>query len=256
MIISLITPTYNSAKTILDTLKSVSGQIFNSQIDQSLEYIIIDGASKDDTLKIIREYSEANNLKVKLISEPDHGLYDAMNKGIKIASGDLVGILNSDDIFKDNQILSKVAACFNSQAEIDACYGDLEFVSSDDLNKVVRFWRAGNYQENKLNNGWIIPHPTFFARRSVYEKFGFFRSEFKIAGDYELMLRFLKINKIKTFYLPEVLTRMRIGGVSSQNLKQRRKGWRELKQAWRVNNLKVPPLFIMRRIFFKLKQYL
>lgn len=248
MKISIITPSFNSTGTIEKTIESVL-----NQSHKDLEYIIIDGASTDGTKEIIEKYKKI--FPIIYISEKDQGIYDAMNKGLKLATGDIIGILNSDDVFKDEKTLSKIANCFQTEKEIDACYGDLEFFESSDLNKVVRFWRAGEYQEKKLNNGWIIPHPTFFARRVVYEKFGFFRPEFKLAGDYELLLRFLKINKIKTAYLPEVLTKMRVGGVSGHNFKQRQRGWQELKQAWEVNNLKLPRFFIIRRILFKIKQF-
>jgi len=249
MKISLITPTYNSAKTIRDTLDSVAGQTY-----RDLEYIIIDGVSRDETLAIITEYQE--RLDIRLISEPDAGLYDAMNKGIGLASGDIVGILNSDDFFKSKTSLEKIMTGFQSNPQAEACYADLEFVSPDNPHKVVRFWKAGTYQEKKLNNGWIIPHPTFFVKRRVYQQFGAFRPEFKLAGDYELLLRLLKLHHLPVAYVPEILVCMRAGGESGRNIKQRQTGWQELEKAWAINGLKLPRLFILRRIFFKLHQYL
>jgi len=249
MKISVITPSYNSAATIRDTLASVAGQIYRDR-----EHIIIDGASSDRTIDIVKEFS-ANAGLISFISEKDGGLYDAMNKGIERAQGDIIGILNSDDFYKNNQVLATVAAAFDQDQGLDAIYGDLEFVGHDDTSKVVRFWPAGEYKEKKMNNGWTIPHPTLFLRRAVYRKFGKFRTDLELAGDYELTLRLLKIGKIKTAYLPLTLVSMRSGGRSGQNLKQRIKGWRELKKAWLINNLPLPPFFIARRLFSKLGQY-
>ena len=187
MTISLITPTYNSAQTIFRTIESVTAQNYSE-----LEYIIIDGASKDNTKDIILGFKDKIN--IKFISEADQGIYDAMNKGIKLASGEVVGILNSDDMFDNPEVLMKVAALFNDN-KIAAVYGDIKYFASD-VNKTTRLWRAGKYQENKLNNGWVIPHPSLFIRREVYEKCGLFRTDFKLAGDYEFILRILKIHKI------------------------------------------------------------
>ncbi|MFA5886389.1 MAG: glycosyltransferase family 2 protein [Patescibacteria group bacterium] len=248
MKISIITPTYNSGATIGDTLNSLL-----QQTGVELEYIVIDGASSDNTLDIIRAYSA--KIGITLLSEPDQGLYEAMNKGIKLATGDIIGILNSDDFYKDESILKKVVHCFEENPDCQACYGDLEFVERDNPKKIVRFWRAGKYAAQKLNSGWTIPHPTLFVRREVYQQYGAFRPDFKIAGDYELILRLLKKEKISTFYLPEILVCMRSGGRSGRNLKQRRAGWRELKLAWRINNFKLPPLFIIRRLLSKIRQY-
>jgi glycosyltransferase len=224
MKLSLITPTYNSAKTIRDTLNSVNHQ---SKID--LEYIIVDGNSTDQTLKIIKEYQ--NNLPLTIISEPDNGLYDAMNKGISRATGDIVGIINSDDFYQNNTALQKIINIFITHPDIDIVYGDLEFVDSLNIKKVIRFWRAGEYKEKKLANGWTMPHPTMFVRKQVYEKYGTFNPNFHLAGDYELTLRLLKKDKVNVFYYHETLVAMRAGGRSGKNLKNRQAGWRELKLA-------------------------
>ncbi|MDD2680641.1 MAG: glycosyltransferase family 2 protein [Patescibacteria group bacterium] len=247
MKLSLITPSYNSAATITRTVESVIAQNYSD-----LEYIIVDGASKDNTKDIVLSYQ--NKINIKFISESDSGIYEAMNKGVKLANGEVVGILNSDDMFDNPEVLTKVAALFDDD-KIEAVYGDINYFSKD-VNKTTRVWRAGEYQENKLNNGWVIPHPALFLRREVYEKCGLFRTDFKLAGDYEFILRILKIHKINLKYLPEVLVRMYNGGVSGNNLGQRIKGWKELKKAWKVNNLTLPKLFILRRIIFKLKQFL
>jgi glycosyltransferase involved in cell wall biosynthesis len=247
MTLSLITPSYNSAKTIARTIDSVIAQNYSD-----LEYIILDGASTDDTLKIIASYQDKIN--IRLVSERDNGIYDAMNKGIKIATGDIIGILNSDDLFNSGEVIKTVADAF-ADAEIDAVYGDIKYFA-DDINKITRYWRAGEYKENKLNNGWIIPHPALFLRRSVYEKAGLFNTDFKIAGDYEFMLRILKIHQIKVKYIPEVFAKMYDGGKSAESIDQRKRGWQELKNAWLVNNMAVPKLFIFRRLLFKFSQYI
>jgi glycosyltransferase len=247
---SIITVSYNSCETIKTTIDSVV-----SQKQSGLEYIIIDGGSTDGTLDIIKEYQA--KFPITLVSGPDNGLYDAMNKGLRLASGEIVGILNSDDLFFDNDILSEVAHVFAVDAEIDAVYGDLAYFKNDDINKVVRYWRVGEYSEKKLNNGWIIPHPTLFIKASFYDSHPqWFKPDFKLAGDYEMILRFLKIYKMRVKYLPKTLVRMRVGGLSGRDLKQRRLGWQELCLAWKANNLKVPYLFIIRRVVSKFSQLL
>ena len=247
MKISLITPSYNSALTIARTIESVIAQNYSD-----LEYIIIDGASTDNTKDIVLNYQKQIN--IKFISEPDSGIYEAMNKGINLASGEVVGILNADDMFDNENVLTNVATAFNDN-KIAGVYGDVKYFS-DDVNKITRYWRAGEYSEDKLNNGWIIPHPALFLRRSVYEKYGVFRTDFRLAGDYEFILRILKIHKINLQYIPEVLARMYNGGASGSSLKQRMKGWRELRLAWRVNGLETPLFFITRRVLSKLGQFL
>jgi glycosyltransferase involved in cell wall biosynthesis len=247
MKISLITPSYNSAKTIARTVESVIAQNY-----PDLEYIVIDGTSSDSTAEIVKNYQ--SQINIRFVSEKDRGIYDAMNKGLKLVSGELVGILNSDDLFDNDQVLRTVADSFSDQT-IGAVYGDVKYFS-DDVNKVVRYWRAGKYRPAKLNNGWTIPHPALFVRQTVYNQVGFFNEDFKIAGDYEFILRLLKIHRTKVKYIPLALTRMYNGGISGSNLKQRKKGWEELKKAWVVNNFKVPLFFIYRRILSKIFQYL
>ena len=250
MKISIITPAYNSAKTIRDTIESVIAQNY-----PDLEYIIIDGLSSDNTKDIVLEHKD--KLNIIFISEKDKGIYDAMNKGVKIATGDIVGILNSDDFYSGDNVLSKINQVFESDDQIDAVYGDLVYVDKNDTSKKTRFWKSGNYTEKKLDWGWIIPHPTFFVKCEVYKKDEkLFDTSFSLAGDYEFILRKLKINKIKVKYLPETLVTMRDGGASGSSLNQRIKGWEELRNAWKVNNLKIPPFFILRRVLSKVGQYL
>jgi glycosyltransferase involved in cell wall biosynthesis len=249
MKISIITPTYNSGKTITDTVESLVGQNCSD-----LEHIVIDSVSTDNTKEIVEKYKDKIN--IKFISEKDNGIYDAMNKGLKMATGDIVGILNSDDFYYSGEVLSKINKTFEVNPEIDAVYGDLVYVDNEDISKQTRYWKAGEYDEKKLNSGWIIPHPTFFVRRRVYEKLDkIFDTNFTLAADYELILRLLMIKKINVKYIPEILVSMREGGTSASSLRQRIKGWQELRRAWKVNNLKIPKFFITRRLISKIKQY-
>lgn len=228
MKISIITATYNSSKTVTDTLKSVALQTY-----PNIEHIIIDGASKDNTLEIVKQFPHV----AKVVSEPDKGIYDAMNKGIKLATGDVIGILNSDDFYANENIISKVVQYFDN-FKTDALYGDLQYVDGIDTQKVVRYWKSGQYDKDNFYNGWMPPHPTFFVRKNVYEKYGLFNISLKSAADYELMLRLLLRYEISSCYLPEVLVKMRTGGQSNMSLKNRLKAHEEDKIAWKQNNLK------------------
>jgi glycosyltransferase involved in cell wall biosynthesis len=250
MKISIITPTYNSEKTIEDTLKSVCEQSFSN-----FEHIIIDNESGDKTLDILNSYRSKSNIVV--LSEKDNGLYNAMNKGIKLATGDIVGIINSDDFYSSEKIFSIVNDIFSSNSDIQGIYGDLEYVSRKDKNKVVRYWKAGEVKENKLKNGWIMPHPTVFLRKEVYDSFDkTFREDLSLAADYEFLFRLTKIKKINFFYINKVLVRMREGGLSSSSLSQRVKGWKQLRKSWKLNGFSVPKLFIIKRVLRKISQFI
>ncbi len=248
MNISIITPTFNSAKTLSMTIESIL-----NQTHADIEHIIVDGQSTDSTLDIISSYKDKSH--ITLISEKDDGLYDAMNKGIACASGDIVGILNSDDFYYDTKVLEDVSKVFESHPDIDLVYGDLQYVSKNDISKINRIWRAGEYTPSNFRAGWMIPHPTLFVRKKVYEENTRpFNTHFKFVADYELMLRLLLKQNRKTFYIPRFLVKMRDGGASDQGLSQRIQGWKELKKAWEMNLLKVPPFFITRRIIGKIRQ--
>lgn len=242
MKISIITPVFNNKDFIEECIKSVESQ---SYLD--MEHIIIDGGSTDGTLEILKKYKD----KIKVVSEKDRGSYDAMNKGINLAEGDIIGILNSDDIYFNKKVLKKVADCFIDK-NIGACYGDLIFVKKNNLNKLVRYWKAGEYIESKLNYGWMPPHPTFFVRKSIYDKYGVFNLNFKLASDYELILRLLKIHKIKIKYIPEILVKMRTGGRGSKNLLLR---MHERMKAWKINKLKLPIFFLTGKAMSRTAQY-
>lgn len=223
----MITATYNSAATVRDTLNSVAVQQYGN-----VEHIIVDGDSDDDTLNIVKEFPHIT----KVLSEKDRGLYDAMNKGIACATGDIIGILNSDDIYMDENVLAKVSDTF-ANAPIDGVYGDLQYVDQDNIDKVVRNWTAGAFKRRNFYYGWMPPHPTFFVRREVYERFGNFNLALKSSADYEIMLRFLFKNTIAVRYIPEVLVKMRTGGMSNASFRNRLRANREDRMAWKLNGL-------------------
>jgi len=226
MKISIITVCYNSRTTIRDTIESVLAQNYSN-----IEYIIVDGLSNDGTLDIIREYGKRIDI---VISESDIGIYDAMNKGIQSATGDVIGILNSDDFYIDDHVLSDVAKVFLDQ-NIDACYGDLVYVKQNNVDQVVRFWKSRDYKLGLFKAGWMPPHPTFFVRKSVYERLGSFDLNYKIAADFELLFRFIEQHKIRTRYLPKVLVKMRLGGKSNKSLANIYKQNREIIRALKCN---------------------
>jgi glycosyltransferase len=228
--ISIITATFNSASTLRDCLTSVSSQHITA------EHLIIDGVSTDKTLSIVNSYPHI----AKTISEPDRGIYDAMNKGIALATGDVIGILNSDDFYADRDVLAKVAQVFTKDG-VDSCYGDLVYVDPANISRITRVWKSGPFHINNFFWGWMPPHPTFFVRRTVYEKYGMFNLNLGSAADYELMLRFLVKHKITMAYIPEVLVKMRAGGVSNVSLRNRLKANRMDRKAWEVNGLEPFP---------------
>jgi glycosyltransferase involved in cell wall biosynthesis len=226
--ITIITVTYNSSHTIADTLESVKAQQYDN-----IEHIIVDGASTDNTIDIVRSYEHVS----KYISEKDMGLYDAMNKGVQLATGDIIGILNSDDVYANPFVLNKVAEIF-SREQTDTLYGDLDFVDPNNLDKVVRSWRSGKFSRTNFQFGWMPPHPTFFVRREVYEQTGLFNLSLRSAADYELMLRILFKHQYKTSYLKEVLVKMRVGGMSNGSWRKRLRANIEDRMAWKLNNLR------------------
>jgi len=207
--ISVITAVYNAKDTLADALDSILAQQY-----PDVELIVIDGASNDGTLDVLENYRDRIGI---LISEPDHGIYDALNKGIRHATGDVIGFLHADDLFADESVLLEVAAAF-SEGHVDAVYGDLEYVRKSEPDKVIRYWKSGAYSAAKLKHGWMPPHPTFYVRRSVYEQYGAFDTSFRIAADYDCMLRFLCRAGTKAAYIPEVLVKMRLGGASNRSL--------------------------------------
>jgi glycosyltransferase len=287
--ISIITTTFNGAATIRDCLESII-----EQTHPNVEHIVVDAASTDGTLDILEEYKKDSRQSAvevsaslrlsgsrqykegefRMISEPDNGIYDGMNKGLRLATGDVVGILNADDFYFGPDVLGKVAGVFEDLG-VDSCYGDLVYVAegkkscqssavsyqsksqgttSQDF-RVVRYWKSGPFDYRKFWWGWMPPHPTFFVRRSVYERYGYFNLEMGTAADYELMLRFLVKHRITAAYLSEILIQMRSGGASNVTLAARLRANRMDRKAWEVNGLKPYPWTLMMKPLRKVGQW-
>jgi glycosyltransferase len=245
--VTVITVCYNSSKTIEDTIKSVINQSYSN-----IEYIIIDGLSTDNTLEIVNKYREKISI---IISEKDNGLYDAINKGINLATGEIIANLNSDDFYIDNNVITDVVETFEKE-KTNTLYADLYYVDALDTNKITRHWKSGNYKDGQFFKGWMPPHPTFFVKKSVYEKYGTFNLQLKSAADYEIMLRFIHRHKVKISYLPRVIVRMRVGGVSNASIINRLKANREDKKAWLINGLKPKPYTLLFKPLSKIGQFL
>lgn len=250
MKITIVTVTYNSAATIADTLRSVDAQQF-----QDIEHLIIDGASKDDTLNIVARFPQPWR---RVISAPDKGIYDAMNKGLKLATGDVIGFLNSDDAYADGTITQQIADAFVSRngERIDACYADLVYVNDLHSSDIVRYWKSRPYAPGICATGWMPAHPTFYVRKQVFDAFGGFDLAFRRQADFELCLRFLDIHRIVTAYVPKVWVRMRTGGVSNNSVRGILKGNWEAYLACRKNGIAVTPFFIVRKILSRIPQFI
>lgn len=246
MKVSIITATYNSALTVRDTLKCIRDQDY-----AGIEHIIVDGASTDSTLEIANEFAHVS----KIISGKDKGIYDAMNKGIAAATGEVIGILNSDDVYVGPHIISMIAKTFSDQ-DIQTSYADLQYVQQDNLNKVVRTWKSGNFSRRNFYYGWMPPHPTFFVRKKVYDKVGLFNSDLRSAADYELMLRILIKYEIPTHYIPEVIVKMRSGGMSNASFKSRITANKEDRLAWKLNGLEPHFFTLYAKPIRKISQFL
>jgi glycosyltransferase involved in cell wall biosynthesis len=244
--ISIITTTYNSAKTIRDTLNCIKQQNY-----PLIEHIIVDGNSIDDTLKIAAEFSHIS----KIISENDNGIYEAMNKGVSLATGDVIGILNSDDIYSNDSVITKIAEEFEDE-NIDAVYADLQYVKHNNFNRVVRTWKSGELNKKSFYYGWMPPHPTFFIRKKIYDKVGLFNTSLRSAADYEMMLRILVKYKISSKYIPEVIVKMRTGGMSNASLRNRIRANKEDRLAWKINGLKPYFFTLYAKPIRKIVQYL
>ena len=226
--ISIITSVYNNKETIAEAIESVLSQTYDN-----IEYIVVDGASTDGTVEVINAYADK---VTTFVSEPDRGIYDGLNKGIRLATGDVVGFLHSDDLFQDNEVVSKIAQAFKAH-NVDSIYGDLTYVRKTDTTKIVRYWESGLFELKKLSYGWMPPHPTFYVKREIYTQHGTFDTSFKIAADYDAMLRFLGREKITTHYIPEIFVKMRVGGESNKSLKNLLKKSQEDLRALRNNNV-------------------
>ena len=249
MKISIVTVTYNSASTLRDTIESVLAQTY-----KDIEYIIVDGLSKDNTMNIVREYEPKFNGKMRYVSEKDSGLYDAMNKGFKMATGEVVGLINSDDLLAEPAAIAKVMKCFEDNQDADAVYADLYYVAQCDISKIVRYWKSGKQRPFKY--GWHPAHPTFYVKKEIYQRYEIFNLKYKLAADFELMLRLIEKHKIRIVYLPEPLVRMRLGGATSKNWENIRKQNVECMQAFKDNDLPVSFMYPIFRLLPKLKQYI
>jgi glycosyltransferase involved in cell wall biosynthesis len=290
MKVSIITVSYNSAKTIGDTISSVQKQSY-----KNIEYIVVDGNSTDGTIEIVKQYLDSSKdvsqdvsqdamqgrsegasqdlpedlsknlpqdlsigalqgVVTKFLCEKDKGIYDAMNKGLALATGDIIGVLNSDDFYCSNDVIEQVVLAFQNN-NTDCLYGDLNYVDPVDTSKIIRKWRSGSYSKENFLKGWMPPHPTFFVKKSCYENFGTFETQFKSAADYELMLRFLFKESCSAQHLPKVMIHMRAGGVSNVSLKNRLRANREDRLAWKINCLKPKWFTLLRKPLSKLKQY-
>ena len=246
MKVSIITAVYNGSETIEDCIKSVVRQTYSK-----VEHVIIDGGSSDGTLDIMKKYNDRIS---KWISEPDNGIYDAMNKGIKNATGDIIGILNSDDIYTNEFVIENVAEIISAY-NVDSCYGDLVYVERKNTDKIIRYWKAGNFYKDRFKKGWMPPHPTFFVKKSIYEKYGFLNLDFPLAADYEIMLRLLYKHNISTAYIPKLLVKMRSGGTSNPGI-YTIKAIVENYKAWKVNDLTPDPFTFVLKPLSKIPQFL
>jgi glycosyltransferase len=245
MKVSIITVSFNAAKTISATLSSVASQTY-----PDIEHIVVDGGSTDGTQDVVKEYQHV----AKFISEPDDGLYDAMNKGLALSTGEIVVMLNADDVYSHNGVIEKVVKCFEEQ-QVDSLYGDLIYVNSNN-SRIIRNWKAGHFHRNKFYQGWMVPHPTFFVKRECYHKWGHFDISLKYAADYELMLRFMFKQHISNYYLPETLVIMKIGGKSNSSLLNRYYINREDRRAWTINHLQPHFFTLILKPLRKLTQYI
>lgn len=231
MKMSLITITFNSASTLHDTMQSVLSQTY-----LDIEYIVVDGASQDNTVDIIKEYEPRFEGRMRWISEKDNGLYDAMNKGIRMATGEVVGIINSDDFYYRTDVIEQVAKAFQDKA-VQAVYGDIRFVNPDNLDKTVRYYSSKNFSPKRFRYGFMPAHPTFFTYRKYFEEFGYYKTDYKIAADYELLIRFLYTHHLNSKYLPLDFMKMRTGGASTASIKSNLLLNKEIVRACRENGI-------------------
>ncbi|MDA8805038.1 glycosyltransferase [Candidatus Pelagibacter bacterium] len=239
MKVSIITVTLNSITTINDCINSVKEQKYNN-----IEHIIIDGGSTDGTLSLLE--SKKDQFAI-LVSELDKGIYDAMNKGINIATGDIIGFLNSDDFYVNENVISKIITLFKKNDSLEGCYSDLIYIDKFDITKTIRYWKSSEFRSGLFSKGWSPPHTTFFVRNSIYKKFGCFNLNYQISSDIDLMMRFLEIHRINVQYVPEIWIKMRMGGASNKSVRSIINQNLEVLNALAKNNL--PSNFLIFSIF-------
>lgn len=246
MKVSIITVTFNSAQYLQNAIQSVYFQDY-----PNIEYIIVDGGSTDETISIIQQNSSC---VTKWISEKDNGMYDALNKGMTMATGDVIGILNSDDMLAGKDVISKIAACFQDQ-QVDSLFGDLIYVDAEQTDKIHRFWRGTKYNRSLFNTGWMPAHPTFYVRKDVVDQLGGYKTNYFSASDFELMTRYLYKHRISSYYLPELIVKMRKGGMSNGSLQKRIRANRRDYLALKVNRIPFPFAVSLIKPLRKLPQY-
>ena len=246
MKISIITATFNSGQTVRDTIESVLHQTY-----EDIEYIIKDGGSKDNTLDICREYESKFGGRMKIISAPDKGIYDAMNNGIEAATGDVVGLLNSDDFYTSNDVLQSIADAFKEN-NIDAVYGDIHFVKDNDLTKCVRYYSSALFKRGWMHLGFMPAHPSFYCKKEFYEKYGYFDTSFKVAADFENLLRLIYKGKIKTKYIKKDFVTMRTGGASTAGFSSRKTIMKEHLRGLKKNGVYSNFFLLSLRYFYKI----
>lgn len=245
MKISIITVAYNASETIRDTIESVLAQSY-----PNIEHVIIDGGSSDGTVEIVESYGDR---VAKFVSELDQGMYDAMNKGIRLATGDLIAILNADDFYSNHNVVATVVDQFNQHC-VDAVFGDLVYVKRTDPTKIVRYYSSAYFNPDRFAYGWMPAHPTFFVKRWAFDRYGFFKTDYKIAADYELLIRFLAIQRLPYRYLPQVMVNMRTGGTSTANLSS---NWilnREIVRGCLENGIQTNMTKVLSKYFVKVFQ--
>lgn len=247
MKVSLITVTYNSARFLQNTIQSVA-----HQDHPHIEYIIVDGGSTDNTLQIIEQNSDCIN---KWISEKDNGMYDAINKGMKMATGDVIGILNSDDMLASTNVISKIVAAFEEK-KVDSIFGDLLYVDAEEVDKVHRFWKGMPYRRSLFKTGWMPAHPTFYVRKEVVDQLGGYQPYYFSASDFEFMTRYLYKHRISSYYLPELIVKMRKGGMSNGSMQKRLRANRRDYLALKENNVPFPLVVSLIKPLRKLPQYI
>ena len=242
--ISIITVTYNSEETIRETLESVHGQSYSD-----IEHIIIDCCSNDRTLDIVKDFPVN-----KIVSEPDRGIYDAMNKGINYATGDVIGFLNSDDVFEDKESIKKIANEFKNENQLDIVYGNLVLVSNKNLNKIVRYKKSKPYQPHAIFNGWLAPHPTLYVKADRLRELNGFNIKYKIAGDFELMIRLFEVEKLNSKYINKTLARLRLGGIST-DIRNIIASNLEALDACKLNGYKGGLFFIIKKLISRIPEF-
>ena len=250
MKISIVTPTYNSAETLRDTLESILSQSYDDY-----EVLLQDAGSKDGTIALAKEFEPKFGGRLKIVSEPDKGLYDGFNKGAQRAVGDVIGVLNSDDFYTSSEVLETIANAFEEHSDLDAVYADVHYVDPSDTKHIVRYYSSKSFEPKRMRMGYMPAHPTFYCRKECYERYGYFDLSYRVAADFENLLRLIYVNKIRTLYIQEDWVTMRTGGASSSGFQSHRRIIRDHFRAFRKNNVKVNPFMYFWRYVEKLREF-